>query len=111
MTVVGDEKMAVYDDVSQDERIRVYDKGVIRDSLPDAYGEFRLVTRFGDVHIPNLPTTEPLRAECAHFIECIRTGQQPISGGVDGYRVVRMLEAAQQSIEQQGLPIPLNLER
>lgn len=111
MTVVGDEKMAVYDDVSQDERIRLYDKGVIRDSLPDAYGEFRLVTRFGDVHIPNLPTTEPLRAECAHFVECIRTGQQPVSSGVDGYRIVRMLEAAQQSIEQQGLPVPLNLER
>ncbi len=111
MTVVGDEKMAVYDDVSQDERIRIYDKGVIRDSIPDAYGEFRLVTRFGDVHIPNLPTTEPLRAECAHFVECIRTGQPPISDGVDGYRVVRMLEAAQESMQQNGLPVPLELAR
>jgi predicted dehydrogenase len=111
MTVVGDEKMAVYDDVSQDERIRIYDKGVIRDSIPDAYGEFRLVTRSGDIYIPNLPTTEPLRAECAHFVECIRTGRQPISDGVDGYRVVRMLEAAQQSMEQEGLPVRLELER
>jgi predicted dehydrogenase len=111
MTVVGDAKMAVYDDVSQDERIRIYNKGVMRDSIPDAYGEFRLITRSGDVHIPNLPTTEPLRAECAHFVECIRTGATPISDGVDGYRVVRMLEAAQQSIENQGLPVDLKLER
>jgi len=111
MTVVGDAKMAVYDDVSQDERIRIYDKGVMRDSIPDLYGEFRLVTRFGDVHIPNLPTTEPLRAECAHFVECIRTGQRPISDGVDGYRVVRMLEAAQQSMQRDGLPMQLGLER
>jgi predicted dehydrogenase len=111
MTVVGENKMAVYDDVSQDERIRIYDKGVMRDSIPDLYGEFRLVTRFGDVHIPNLPTTEPLRAECAHFVACIRTRQTPISDGIDGYRVVRMLEAAQESMEQNGVPVPLNLER
>ena len=111
MTVVGDAKMAVYDDVSQDERIRIYNKGVMRGSIPDAYGEFRLITRSGDVHIPNLPTTEPLRAECAHFVECIRTGATPVSDGVDGYRVVRMLEAAQQSIENQGLPVELKLER
>jgi predicted dehydrogenase len=111
MTVVGDAKMAVYDDVSQDERIRIYDKSVMRDSIPDMYGEFRLVTRFGDVHIPNLPTTEPLRMECAHFVACIRSGETPISDGVDGYRVVRMLEAAQQSMERDGLPVPLALER
>ncbi len=86
-------------------------RGVIRNSIPDAYGEFRLVTRFGDVHIPNLPTTEPLRAECAHFVACICTGQKPVSDGVDGYRVVRMLEGAQRSMEQAGLPVALDLAR
>lgn len=109
MTVVGEKKMVVYDDVSSDERIRIYDKGVVRDSLPDAYGEFRLLTRSGDVHIPSLPTTEPLRAECAHFVECIRSGQSPMTDGVDGYRVVRMLEAAQESMERDGLPVALDL--
>lgn len=108
MTVVGDKKMAVYDDVS-DERLRVYDKGVMPDALPDAYGEFRLITRGGDILIPKLPTTEPLRAECAHFVECIRTGATPTSDGVDGYRVVRMLEACDESIAAGGVAVPLNL--
>lgn len=111
MTFVGDQKMVVYDDVSQDERLRIYDKGIVLDSLPNAYGEFRLITRSGDLHIPNLPTTEPLRAECEHFVQCIRSEQTPLSDGVDGYRVVRMLEAAQQSIEQNGLPVALELAR
>jgi predicted dehydrogenase len=106
MTVVGETKMAVYDDVS-DERLRIYDKGVIPDKLPDAYGEFKLITRSGDMYIPKLDTTEPLRAECAHFVECIRTRQTPVSDGVDGYRVVQMLEAAQQSMDSDGAPVAI----
>src|SRR5690606_6369558 len=102
MTVVGEKKMVVYDDVSTDERLRIYDKGVDITTIPDAYGEFRLVTRSGDVHIPRLPTTEPLRAECLHFIHCIRTGETPISDGWDGYRVTRMLEAADESMQRDG---------
>lgn len=110
-TLVGDKKMVVYDDMSQDERIRIYDKGVLRDDgTAVGYGEFRLITRSGDVYIPNLPTTEPLRAECAHFVDCIRTGQNPTSDGIDGYRVVRIMEAAQESIQQHGIPVPLNME-
>ncbi len=111
MTFVGEQKMVVYDDVSVDERLRIYDKGVIRDAIPDAYGEFKLITRSGDVHIPMLETTEPLRAECAHFVACIRDGSTPISDGVDGYRVVRMLEAAQESLEHGGLSVDLGLAR
>ncbi len=107
MTFVGDAKMVVYDDVSQDERIRIFDRGVMPDALPDAYGEFRMITRGGDVTIPRLETTEPLRAECAHFVECIRTGAQPITGGRDGYDVVRMLEAAQRSMDADGAPVAL----
>jgi predicted dehydrogenase len=107
MTFVGDAKMVVYDDVSQDERIRIFDRGVMPDALPDAYGEFRMITRGGDVTIPRLDTTEPLRAECAHFVECIRSGAQPLTDGWDGYHVVRMLEAAQRSMDADGAPMPL----
>ncbi len=110
MTVVGENKMVVYNDVSQDERLRVYDKGVLLDKIPDAYGEFRLLTRTGDVHIPNLPTTEPLRAECQHFVECMRTGKTPLTDGADGYRVVRMLEAADESLRGGGIAVPLALQ-
>jgi predicted dehydrogenase len=111
MTVVGENKMVVYDDVSADERLRVYDKGVVRDAIPDAYGEFKMITRSGDVHVPLLETTEPLRAECAHFVACIRDGSTPISDGVDGYRVVRMLEAAQTSAANNGARVALRVVR
>lgn len=107
MTFVGDSRMVVYDDVSQDERIKIYDRGVMPDTLPDAYGEFRMITRGGDVQIPRLDTTEPLRAECLHFVECIRTGATPITSGRDGYQVVRMLEAAQTSMEHDGTPVDM----
>lgn len=108
MTFVGDQKMVVYDDVSQDERIKIFDRGLMPDKLPDAYGEFRMITRGGDVTIPRLDTTEPLRAECLHFVESIRNGTTPITSGKDGYLVVQMLEAAQQSMENDGASITLS---
>lgn len=107
MTFVGDKKMVVYDDVSQDARIKIYDKGVMPDKLPDAYGEFRMITRSGDMAIPRLDTTEPLKAECAHFVECIRTGAAPLTSGQDGYVVVQMLEAAQRSMDSDGAMVEL----
>ncbi len=107
MTVVGERKMAVYDDVS-DERLKIYDKGVMPDKLPSDFGEFKLITRAGDITIPKIDTTEPLRAECAHFVACIRSGETPISDGVDGYRVVQMLEAAQQSMDGEGKPVAIS---
>ena len=109
LTVVGESKMAVYDDVS-DVRLKIYDKGVMPDSLPNDFGEFKLITRGGDILIPKLDTTEPLRAECAHFVECIRTGKTPTSDGVDGYRVVQMLEAAQRSMENDGAVVTIASE-
>ncbi len=107
MTVVGEQKMAIYDDVS-DERLRIYDRGVVPDKLPNDFGEFKLLTRSGDMTVPKLEPTEPLRAECAHFVECIRSGQTPISDGVDGYVVVQMLEAAQQSMDNDGAPVEIS---
>ena len=108
MTVVGETKMAVYDDVS-DERLKIYDKGVMPDKLPNDFGEFKLITRGGDILIPKIDTTEPLRAECAHFVECIRSGGTPVSDGRDGYAVVQMLEAAQASMDSDGTPIDISL--
>lgn len=106
MTVVGEQKMAIYDDVS-DERLRIYDRGVMPDKLPNDFGEFKLITRGGDITIPKLDTTEPLRAECAHFVACIRTGETPTSDGMDGYTVVQMLEAAQASMDQDGAAVAI----
>jgi predicted dehydrogenase len=123
MTVVGSEKMVVYDDVDADTRIMLYDKGVTKKpnqptspmanlSLGryETFGEFQLLMRAGDVLIPKLNFVEPLKLECQHFIECIQSGQRPITDGYDGLRVVEALEAAQRSLAQNGLSVPISQE-
>jgi predicted dehydrogenase len=107
MTVVGSEKMVVYDDVSADAKIMLYDKGVTkrrndgsRASLGTyrTFGEFQLLLRAGDVIIPKVEFTEPLKVECQHFVDCIRSGETPRTDGRQGLQVVRALEAADRSI-------------
>jgi predicted dehydrogenase len=108
MTIVGSKKMAVYDDTSPDAKIQLYDKGI--DKIPtvhserdfESFAEFQLLLRSGDVHIPSLKFTEPLQRECAHFIECIVEGKQPMSDGQSGLYVVQVLEAAQRSLQNGG---------
>jgi predicted dehydrogenase len=110
MTVVGSRKMAVYDDVSADAKIQIYDKGVTKQpdlaSLGDfdTFGEFQLLLRAGDVLIPKIDFVEPLRVECQHFVDCIMNGSRPITDGRDGLRIVQVLEAAQRSMENGGRP-------
>ena len=103
-TVVGSLKMAEFDDVAATEKLRIYDQGVI--PTYSSYGE-ALTLRFGDIHIPRVDIREPLRIECAHFIECLREGRTPRSDGHDGLRVLRVLAAGQQSLEQGGAPVRL----
>ncbi|MBI3913800.1 MAG: Gfo/Idh/MocA family oxidoreductase [Chloroflexi bacterium] len=105
MTIVGSEKMIVYDDVDPEARLRIYDKGVYKRG--DAYGEFQLKVHSGDITIPKLEMTEPLHNECAHFIECIRENKTPRTDGENGLRVVRVLEAAQESLEKNGATVPI----
>jgi len=103
ITVVGSEKMLVYDDVESLEKIRIYDKGVERPPYTDTFGEFQCSYRYGDVVIPHIDFTEPLRVECQHFIDCIRKEERhPLSCGYDGLRVVRVLELAQRSLDNGG---------
>jgi predicted dehydrogenase len=113
MTVVGSEKMVVYDDVNPDSRIMLYDKGVTRTrrdneaNVPigrfETFAEFQLLIRAGDVVIPKIDFVEPLRSEMQHFVDCIVNGRQPLSDGHDGLRVVRALEAAQRSLAETGI--------
>jgi len=98
LTVVGDRKMAVYDDVATLDKIRIFDRGVERPPYTDTYGEFHLSYRYGDVHTPRIDWVEPLRRECAHFASCVRTGATPRSDGHAGRRVVAILEAASRSL-------------
>ena len=101
-TVVGSKKMLVYDDISSLEKIRIYDKGVTVQPHYDTFGEFHLSYRFGDIFIPKLDDSEPLKVECQHFIDCINNGKAPRSSGRDGHNVVRVLEASIQSIREEG---------
>ncbi len=108
LTVVGSKKMVVFDDVESTEKVRIYDKAAERESY-ESYGE-SITLRFGDVVIPHIHMAEPLKLECQHFVDCVQSRRTPISDGRDGMRVVRVLEAAQRSLEQGGVPWSLSLE-
>jgi predicted dehydrogenase len=95
-TVVGSKRMAQFDDMDLERKVTVYDKGF--DEPATGYGEY--ITRSGDIYSPRVPNREPLRIECEHFVECVRTGRAPRSDGRSGLRVVRVLEAAQEALDQ-----------
>lgn len=107
MTIVGSEKMIVYDDIADEGKIKIYDKGVYIKGKEDIYGEFQCKVHSGDIYIPKIEMTEPLRNECAHFIECVRTGARPRTDGESGLRVVKVLEAAQASLNRGGVSVEL----
>jgi predicted dehydrogenase len=108
ITVVGDRKMAVYNDVSLAEKIRVYDTGV-ESPITNTFGEFQLSYRHGQVTIPYITWQEPLRLECEHFVECVRTGANPRTDGMQGLAVVSVLEAATDSLHHGGRRVPVEL--
>jgi len=107
LTVVGSDKMIIYDDVAGEGKVKIYDKGVYRKGDP-SYGEFQYKVHSGDIYIPRIDMTEPLRNECDHFAECVRTGARPRTDGENGLRVVRVLEVAQQSLERGGETVRLS---
>ncbi|MHB8632194.1 MAG: Gfo/Idh/MocA family protein, partial [Candidatus Limnocylindria bacterium] len=103
MTVIGNKKMAVYDDGHSSEKVKVYDHGVAELSAD----ELRRSYRAGDIHSPRVAVTEALQLEVRHFLECIRDGTIPRSDGAAGVRVVRVLEAANRSLRASGARISL----
>jgi predicted dehydrogenase len=111
-TVVGSRKMAVYDDMSSDMKVRLYDKGVIKQrSLGryETFARFQMLARAGDILVPKVEFREPLALEIEHFAECIAEGRTPLTDGVNGRRVVAVLEAAQRSLENNGATEPVAL--
>lgn len=109
MTVVGDEKMAVYDDVSADQKIWVFDSGVANRPEPSAseyadMADFQWRTRSGDIRIPRIPMVEPLLAEIEEFGRCCADGTRPRTDARHGLEVVRVLEAVTRSAAAGGVP-------
>jgi predicted dehydrogenase len=95
LTVVGARRMATFDDMLVEGKLAVYDKGFDEDTR--SWGEY--IARSGDMFAPRVSNAEPLRIECEHFLECIRTSSTPRSDGASGLRVVRVLEQLQRSLE------------
>ena len=113
VTLVGSRKMVVYDDVA-DNKIAIVDKGI--DRVPhigermdydQPVTEFKLLHRTGDILLPRVPAKEPLAVEAAHFLSCVRSGQEPLSGPQHARDVVAVLEAGQRSLKEHGRAVPV----
>src|SRR6266581_7789312 len=94
MTIVGTRRMIVYDDLRMREKIRIYDARVERPPHYDTFAEFQYSYHYGDSYIPYVHQEEPLKLACQHFIDCIETLSEPLTGGRQGLEMVRILEAA-----------------
>ncbi|HLZ70659.1 MAG TPA: Gfo/Idh/MocA family oxidoreductase [Dehalococcoidia bacterium] len=101
----GNRRMVLYDDIEPTEKVKVYDRGVLWTNDPsDLRRTVNVAYRLGDMYAPRLDQTEALEVECAHFIDCVRSGSTPQSDGEAGLRVVRLLAAAEQSLRDDGRP-------
>ncbi len=108
-TAVGSEKMAIYDDVDPDGRIKVYDMGRQLHGRPSLEGQLEVTYRDGRLTIPEIDFQEPLQLEASDFLECCRTGQTPMADGKAGLAVVAVLEASDRSLRENGMPMPVDL--
>ena len=107
ITVVGSKKMVIYDDVRSLEKIKVYDKGVKAIRRTHTYGEFNFAYYYGDIVVPHIQHEEPLRVQSQHFLDCILEGKRPLTDGYSGMKVVQILEAAQQSLTDNGRTVTI----
>jgi predicted dehydrogenase len=102
ITVVGDKKMLIWDDMSPSEPVKIFDKSICRSDIPEqiegTLSEFRFSIQDGQIFIPHVNQSESLKEECNHFIECILNDTTPLSDGINGYHVVAALEAATKSM-------------
>ena len=108
MMIGGARRMVVYDDIEPSEKIRVYDKGIALDVAGEEVTTAEPIYRAGDVFIPKLDRGEALHLEAEHFLQCILHGEVPLTGGAEGLAVVRILEAAEQSLKADGTVTPLH---
>lgn len=105
----GSQKMVLFDDLEPSEKVKVYDKGItLTDNVETVY-RMLIGYRTGDMWAPQLEVTEALATEARHFIDCVTRRQTPLTDGAAGLRVVRILEAATQSMAERGRPVPLDV--
>ena len=105
--VVGSKKMLVYDDTEPLEKIKIYDKRVDVPPHYDTFAEFQYSYHYGDMYAPYVNQVEPLKVQLGHFLDCIRTGAKPDSSGWEGLKVVQILEAASESLKNDGAKVKI----
>jgi len=108
MTIVGSKRMIVYDDVAPLEKLRIFDARVERPPHYDTFAEFHYAYHYGDMYAPYIKQEEPLKTECQHFLDCIKQGRVPLTGGQQGLELVRILEASTESLKRGGGPVELD---
>jgi predicted dehydrogenase len=102
----GEKKMLVWNDLDADEKIKVYDKGVDVDNKKGIY-ELLVSYRSGDMFAPKVEQTEALKLEAEHFVDCILNDKIPVNDGLSGLRVVKILEASNESLKNHGKMIQI----
>lgn len=102
ITVVGDKKMIIWDDLDNVGPIKCYDRKVIPHYYYQTFGEFYLLAKEGNILIPKIDLSEPLKTQDSHFLDCIRSRRQPLTHAQSGLKVVKVLEAIQKSLRRKG---------
>ena len=107
MAIVGTKKMIVYDDLEPQQKIKVHDQHVDAPPYYDTFAEFQCAYHYGGMYAPYIKIEEPLRVECLHFMDCIRTGNESLTSGRKGLDLVRVLEAADESLRNNGAHVSI----
>ena len=107
ITVVGSQKMVLYDDLEGHEKLKIYDKRVSAIPRTDTFGEYQFAYHYGSVVSPYVRLDEPLKIECQHFVECVVQRKRPLTDGRNGLKVVEVIEAAQRSLSLGGAQVAI----
>jgi predicted dehydrogenase len=107
LSIVGSKERIVFDDLDNLEKVKIFEKGLEVERDISNFGEFQLLLRDGNIISPKVDAYEPLRKECEHFIECVDKGGRPLTDGKNGWEVVRVLEAFQESLAKKGAPVEI----
>lgn len=107
IAIIGSSKRVFFDDLNGLEPLRIYEKGLAIERSYDNFGEFKLLFRDGDIVSPKIASGEPLKLECQHFIHCVETRQSPLTDGINGLNVVKVLNGIDQSLEVNGVLVEI----
>jgi predicted dehydrogenase len=107
MTIVGSKQMIVYDDMAQQEKIKVFDARVEGPPPNGTSAGFHYAYHYGDMYAPHVKQEEPLKTECQHFLDCIRQGMTPLTSGQRCLKTVQILEASSESLQRNGARVDL----